>query len=466
MTSLIIFLIAIAFIFVAIKKFEIATLILIGALPLYVVRFSFLTIPSTLLEVLILILFVVWFIKNYKLIFSRLKQNLALKKINHRYPFDWEIIAWLVIALLAVVTAGLSFKALGIWRAYFFEPALLFIIFVNVFSTKEKVYKIAYALSISALIISLLAIFQYVTGLFIPNDFWAQVAGRRATSLFAYPNAVGLYLAPIVFFLAGSLPNFYSKNKKIFYFIALTILLSLVAILFAKSEGAIFALSSVFAFSLLLINKRSRQAFLILLVALIIGSTILPSFKDYVIDRVSLNNFSGQVRRIQWRETINMLYQGKLLTGAGLANYQSAVAPFHQKGFFFNKEKLPQAEFLQKVNGDKAYRDSHWQPLETYLYPHNIVLNFWSELGLLGVLLFIWLIARYFYLGIKAYYLALNNQSKQFSWLIFGLLLTMLVIIIHGIVDVPYFKNDLAIMFWLWLAIVGASYKFLSNKTN
>ena len=31
----------------------------------------------------------------------------------------------------------------------------------------------------------------------------------------------------------------------------------------------------------------------------------------------------------------------------------------------------------------------------------------------------------------------------------------MTVIIIHGLVDVPYFKNDLAVMFWALLAIMG-----------
>jgi uncharacterized ion transporter superfamily protein YfcC len=61
---------------------------------------------------------------------------------------------------------------------------------------------------------------------------------------------------------------------------------------------------------------------------------------------------------------------------------------------------------------------------------------------------------KYFYKAIKSYKLALKNHD-QFSWLILGLILTMLAVIIHGIVDVPYFKNDLAILFWLWLALVG-----------
>jgi len=30
----------------------------------------------------------------------------------------------------------------------------------------------------------------------------------------------------------------------------------------------------------------------------------------------------------------------------------------------------------------------------------------------------------------------------------------MFVILIHGLVDVPYFKNDLAILFWLIFGII------------
>ena len=31
----------------------------------------------------------------------------------------------------------------------------------------------------------------------------------------------------------------------------------------------------------------------------------------------------------------------------------------------------------------------------------------------------------------------------------------IIVIVVHGLVDVPYFKNDLAVMFWLFLAMVS-----------
>ena len=85
------------------------------------------------------------------------------------------------------------------------------------------------------------------------------------------------------------------------------------------------------------------------------------------------------------------------------------------------------------------------------MYPHNIFLNFWTELGLAGMVLFAWIIGRFVYLGLKL----LKQESDQ-KGIILGLICAMVVIFVHGLVDVPYFKNDLAVVFWVLLAMLGA----------
>ena len=40
-----------------------------------------------------------------------------------------------------------------------------------------------------------------------------------------------------------------------------------------------------------------------------------------------------------------------------------------------------------------------------------------------------------------------------------GLIGALVYIYIHGLVDVPFFKNDLSILFWILLAIVSAGHK-------
>jgi len=95
----------------------------------------------------------------------------------------------LIISLVAAGVTGFSFSALGIWKAYFFEPILLFILIFNVFKNRNSLRRILWALLASAAAVSLFAIFQKITGWFITNPFWAAAATRRAVSFFGYPNA-------------------------------------------------------------------------------------------------------------------------------------------------------------------------------------------------------------------------------------------------------------------------------------
>jgi hypothetical protein len=37
-----------------------------------------------------------------------------------------------------------------------------------------------------------------------------------------------------------------------------------------------------------------------------------------------------------------------------------------------------------------------------------------------------------------------------------GIVLAMVAIVVHGLVDVPYFKNDLALEFWTFLGLAWA----------
>lgn len=466
MLETLILLLAAAFAYLAWKNIEKAALVLVAILPLYVLRFSVI-LPTTLLEAFILILVAVFLIKNWPYYGPRFKKILQGKfKPTNRYPFAWELILWLGVGLAAVAIASFSLPAFGLWRAYFLEPALCFILFVNIFNSKEKIIKALIALAISALGLSVVSVVQYLTGQFIPNEFWAAQTTRRATSIFPFPNAVGLYLAPLIFLFSGLLAFLYKKVKNTFLvFLALAIGASFLAIVFARSEGALFAIAATALVGLFLATKKTRLVAIVILVIGVVGLTISPTFNNYVMKSATLHNYSGEIRRLQWRETMKMLFDGRVITGTGLAGYQAAITPYHQEGMFLNKENLPQNEFLLRVWNDPAYRATHWQPLEIYLYPHNVFLNFWSELGLLGMLLFIWLIGRYFYVGAQTFK-TLRAQKDGFAWIVFGLLLAMLAIIIHGLVDVPYFKNDLAVLFWLLFALMGVSSTVILAKAR
>jgi O-antigen ligase len=358
---------------------------------------------------------------------------------------------------LAVLVSGLNNSALGIWKAYFFEPALVFILLFNVFKG-EMIKKIIWPLAGAALLISLVAIFQKITGLLIFNDFWAQADQRRVVSIFGYPNAVALYLGPVIWLLIGYA---LTTKKELNWFKVLLLVisaLSLLAIIFASSKGAILAFFLSLTTLLFIILKKFKL-FLIsgLIIILAMVCFYLP-LQKIVVEKIEYSE-SWQIRKLQWQETWNMIRDGRLLSGAGLANYQNSILAYHSEGMFFNKDKDP--DFRRKiVIFNEEYKKKYWQPLEVYLYPHNFILNFWSELGLLGVLSFIWLFVGYFYLAIKLVKEMIKEGDNN-KFMVLGLIGAMLMIVFHGLVDVPYFKNDLAILFWLLVASLGC---FLINK--
>ena len=108
-------------------------------------------------------------------------------------------------------------------------------------------------------------------------------------------------------------------------------------------------------------------------------------------------------------------------------------------------------------------RARYWQPVEIYLYPHNIFLNFWSEIGLLGAIIFIWLMLKAALIAYQSFKY-LNQENSSEKYLALGLMSSLICIFVHGLVDVPYFKNDLAVMFWVFIAFIGLI--DLSKKTK
>jgi len=501
------------------RKLAWATAFVIAFLPVYQIRFALFSLPLTLLEVMIFVLFVVWFVKSVKakelpllnyLSFPRKRES---RNNIKSYPFWKEIIAVLVIAFISMLVAGASNTSLGILKAYFIEPIMFFIVFVNVLAsdvilrseerrpnnllsslirfftpsadapvvqndkTTHTLSLMFGALAFSAFIISAVAIYQKITGQLIPMEF---ANSGRVTGVFAYPNAVGLYLGPIVMLMVGWLLFIIENNKKqktknkqiINYksqilrilFFCFFVFLPIIAIYFARSEGALIGIIVAGIIFGLLYNKWSRRTVIAILILGAVALSINSGIRQDVYQKVTLQDTDGQIRKQLWRETWQMLTDNprNFIFGAGLANYQQAIAPYHESGIYIRNDD---PEFDKMIKISLEYQQQVWQPLEIYLYPHNFLLNFWSELGLAGALLFMWVIVKFLILDFR-----LMITDKKNRAMAIGLLGAMMVIVVHGLVDAPYFKNDLAVLFWVLVAMMGIISpqinKSTTNNTN
>lgn len=476
---------------ISLRNIRLALFLLLFSLPFYVIRFSLFALPMTLLELMLVICFSVFAFRNFKHIFSSAKTRLFDNQNwkSSRYPFDLEIALVLLISFSAIFVGGASEAAFGIWKAYFLEALIVYILVISIFfvTCKNNLWNyflsLALPLSLSALMLALYAIFQKFTGFGIPNELWAAPETRRVTSFLAYPNALGLYLGPIAVLSFSGAMSLYlghiakcdrqdcstwspfsmdwfremsKRDKWLFVTMKLSFFCSLLAICFARSEGALIALlGSIFVilffletgklFSKLRVLLLSSSVFVLLFVL-----AIAPLRLEFM-NQVKLDDFSGQIRKAQWEETVVMLRDGKWVTGSGLAKYKEAIEPYHKNGIYIRNND---PDFDERIKSDPNYQADHWQALEIFLYPHNLFFNFWVELGLAGMLLFLWIILKSVYLSLKT--LKIEKEPKT-RVLILAALGAMLVVIIHGIVDVPYFKNDLSVLFWLIVSLSGAS---------
>jgi O-antigen ligase len=84
-------------------------------------------------------------------------------------------------------------------------------------------------------------------------------------------------------------------------------------------------------------------------------------------------------------------------------------------------------------------------------HPHNILLDWWTRLGVLGVGALIWLEVAFYRLGVRLYR---SLDRGEIQALVLGLMASMVDFLAHGLIDNSYFLVDLAFVFFLTLGIV------------
>ncbi len=421
--NIFLFFFLIVFILLSYKKPLWGIGIVIILLPSYLWRWQIFGLPTTFLELLIVSLFLVWLIKDKN--FSRINFLGKAPSANQVPPvWRWLLSLWMLASILAWLTNP-TYSALGLWRAYWLEPMMFFLVMIYNVKDKNDLKFIINALGILVSWLFVLTLYQnFSSWNFIPAYNPPNV--KRLTSVFSYPNALSLLTAPLTALFAGLAIVTKQRAKKWQYFI--WAVLGLLMSVWAVSEGALFALFFSLFIWLILAKKIRRLTIPLVMIVLIISlwsGQLFQFGKSFVQEIInpdlSLTASSLEIRSSQWRETWLMLMDRPIF-GAGLSGYQAAIGPHHQ---------------------------IDW--IEIYLYPHNIFLNFWTELGLFGLLVFL-AILIYLILSLQK----LFKDKNQLAWPLIVMWLTWFV---HGLVDVPYFKNDLSVLFFIMIFLTLAANK-------
>jgi O-antigen ligase len=438
------------FTWIACWRLDWAITLCVLLLPTYLLRFQVGFLPMTVLEVMVLVVFVVWLLKTLNNELRTKNKTAGVQSSTfvvqgYGWPWKWLIIFWVLAGIVAVLISPDTRQALGLWKAYILEPILFFMVFVNTIKTARQTRAIIWAFGVLVVIVGFIALLQYAGLLGISFPYGTQTP-MRATSVFPFPTAIGKLLGPIVALFLGIVLARGSKGKQglsgeaiekkqalLPYLFPWGVLaFGAMALLFSFSRGAIIG---VFA-SLIFISFFSQWKKWLwgLIVIVIILSLAVPFTRHEIFSIVSTKDTSADVHMVMWKGAVRII-KASPITGTGLASFPVVY------------EKYKEA--------------SH---VEFFPNPDELYLTLWIEMGLAGLALFAWITVRFFWEGARVLRDlepgTLNQEpdgmsSKfkvQSSKLAVALMAAMVAVLVHGFFDTPYFKNDLAIAFW---ALVG-----------
>jgi O-antigen ligase len=337
------------------------------------------------------------------------KINQIIRELNS-LPNAFKIFSGLFLfaGTLSLFTASFSKEAIGQYIVLFVEPFALFVVSYFVFKEQGSKEKFISALFVFAALSGVLALIQYFTLFLLPSEFWGNIQEpKRAISFFAHPNGYALFIAPVLaFLLPHIIQNKINWRRGILWGIGI------VGLLLSLSRGGWLGLLIAGVVWVLWVgNKQIKKAAFIVFVTVVCLVAIIPNFRYRVIlpfkgEKSSMSRFS------LWNTGLKMIKDNPVL-GKGLTGFD--------KNWY-------------KYNSDPG--------LDHYNFPHNIFLNFWVDTGILGVISF----------SLVSLWLLWYSFRAKNSYAI-GLGLFVLAVWIHGQIDIPYLKNDLASLWWIIVAL-------------
>jgi len=326
-------------------------------------------------------------------------------------------------ALLATFNTSLTLSAMGMLKSWFFYPFLAF--FLAAFYGRDRVLRnvffLAWFLAFSIVALgSLTFLFQGVL------TYDGRLAG-----MYTSPNFLAMLLAPIPL-LALSLPSLFSI-KNFWRAILLGVLCvgtaaSLIALFATHSYGAWGAtlVSLVFLF-LFQIKNFSRKSILVgaTLSMLVLGGLLLSeSDSEKWQSLVAFDERSSLSSRFMIWQSAQTILSDHWLLGIGPGQFQK--------------------KYLEYQSLFPPYLE--WAVPE----PHNLFLAVTLSTGIIGLLGFLVLIVQA--LSVFGRIVWRTNDSPERRGALLALSFLMLTLV-GGLVDTPYFKNDLALTFFLVLGL-------------
>jgi O-antigen ligase len=390
------------------KKYSVLTIFFLT--PLYLLRMKFAGLPTNLWEISAVLFFLFWFFSE---------KNKKDQLFKFREKFGKGPLLGAIFVLSGFILSGcLNYdceKSFGIIKSWLVAPLLFSIAACSVFPAEQKkrLFSIYYLSALATAAIS----FFYLLSDHLTYD-------GRLSGFFNSPNYLAMYLAPAIiigffdFFQENFLadPNI-KKNHRTWR--GFSLLFMTIIFYLTYSHAAWLATAGAILIILIRIKKYLFQKIFLKILAAIFFISFLFFQSPETIPLQNLESQSSLSSRVMiWKSALKILSDNWLL-GIGAGNFQNKYLEY-QKYF------PPYFEWAAP-------------------HPHNIFLAFWLYGGILSFGGFLILIGSF----LKNFAVSKNQKGREI--IAAGIIFYFLI---HGLADTTYFKNDLAVIFWIfyWLS--------------
>lgn len=330
---------------------------------------------------------------------------------------DAGVLALLAAGAIATAFADQQGVARHEFRRVFLEGILFYFI---VSRTARPVWPTVHGWVAGGVAVALFALYQG----FISRDVIMAEGVQRVHALYGSPNNLALYLDRLLPLLVAVTAFARRHSLRVAY--ALAALPIAIACFLTFSKGAwLLGLPAAFLFLGLM---RGRKALWGMLGAIGVGALALLPFLGTERFARTLDLQSGTTffRIRLWQGALNMIRDHPWF-GVGPDNFLYA---------YRSRYALPDA----------------WQELGLS-HPHNIVLDLWTRLGILGLVAGLWLLTVAFRQG---WWLMRSLPDVDERAVALGLLASLVATVAHGLIDNSIFLVDLMFVFMMTLGLIQA----------
>jgi len=335
-------------------------------------------------------------------------------------PLDGPIALFIAAALISLLASELMRVSLRDLRTLVLEPVAAYYLAVWFIRQKTDLHRLLGGILLGGAAVAAIGLYQY----FLTTNVVDVEGSRRILGPYLSPNHAGLYMGrmiPIALALAIFLPGWRRRTVPLLAMLAGAQLLTF-------SVGAWLGTTAGVLLVLFLWNRRSALAMGAAVLVLLAAALPLSSI-ERISSHFSLARGTSFIRIQLWEASIHMI-QDHPIFGVGMDN------------------------FLYQYRGGYLSPEAAAEP--NLSHPHNLILNFWLQMGILGVVSVGWLSLTLARLARQSWHSQLDPTERA---TLAGFAGAMADLVVHGMVDNSYFLVDLAFLFWLLAATVVILWK-------